>query len=516
MMDYLMRPACTRCQGRCGGLRGKRLYFILIKKHVKELRMVTEMDRQIRLPEAFQQKMQKLLGEEYELFCKSYEEERVYGLRYNPLKWTEEEFLQKVPFTLQKIPWAEEGYYYDDVQRPGQNPLHEAGGYYIQEPSAMAVADILKVSPGDRVLDLCAAPGGKSTQLAGHMRGQGLLVSNEIHPVRAKILSQNIERMGIRNCVVTNETPEHLAAFFPEYFTHILVDAPCSGEGMFRKEEAALTEWSLENVERCAQRQRDILYQAALMLQRGGTLVYSTCTFAPEENEQSIAEFLKTHPDFYIETIESKKGFSQGRPEWAGEEREASLAGTVRLWPHVTAAQGVPGEGHFVARLRREGSPDDGAVPDQGGSATKNRKTPGMTGALSKGQLADWEQFAAENLKMRPQGIPCLFGSTLYLIPEGMIDMRGMKVLRPGLCLGENKKGRFEPSHALALALHPEEAVLCHDLSDQEAKEYLKGTAFPSSLDKGWVLMTYKGCSLGFAKSAGGMLKNHYPKGLRR
>lgn len=474
------------------------------------------MDRQIRLPEAFEHKMQKLLGEEYEPFCKSYEEERVYGLRYNPLKWTEEEFLQKVPFALQKIPWAAEGYYYDADQRPGQHPFHEAGGYYIQEPSAMAVADILNVSPGDRVLDLCAAPGGKSTQLAGHMKGQGLLVSNEIHPARAKILSQNIERMGIRNCVVTNETPERLAASFSEYFTHILVDAPCSGEGMFRKEEAALTEWSEENVEHCAQRQRDILHQASLMLKRGGTLVYSTCTFAPEENEQSIAQFLKEHPDFHIEAIDSKPGFSQGRPEWAGEEEDFALAGTVRLWPHVTAAQGVPGEGHFVARLRREGSTDDGGISDRGGSATKSRKTSGMIGALSKGQLADWDQFAAENLKMKPQGTPCLFGSILYLIPEGMIDMKGMKVLRPGLCLGENKKGRFEPSHALALALHPEEAVLCYELSDQEAKEYLRGAAFPSPLDKGWVLMTYRGCSLGFAKSAGGMLKNHYPKGLRR
>ena len=474
------------------------------------------MDRQIRLPEAFEHKMQQLLGEEYELFHKSYEEKRVYGLRYNPLKWTEEEFLQEVPFTMQKIPWAAEGYYYDEAQRPGQHPLHEAGGYYIQEPSAMAVADILKVSPGDRVLDLCAAPGGKSTQLAGHMRGQGLLVSNEIHPARAKILSQNIERMGIRNCVVTNETPERLAAFFPEYFTHILVDAPCSGEGMFRKEEAALTEWSEENVRHCAQRQRDILEQAALMLQRGGTLVYSTCTFAPEENEHSIARFLKEHPDFYIEAIDSRPGFAKGRPEWAGEESNSALAGTVRLWPHVTVAQGVPGEGHFVARLRREGAPDDRAVSDRGKTAAKSRKTMGMTGVLSKGRLADWDRFAVENLKIKPQGVPCLFGSNLYLVPENMIDMKGMKVLRPGLCLGENKKGRFEPSHGLALALHPGEAALCYELSDQEAKEYLRGAALPSPFGKGWVLMAYRGCSLGFAKSANGMLKNHYPKGLRR
>lgn len=474
------------------------------------------MDRQIRLPEAFEHKMQQLLGEEYELFCKSYENERVYGLRYNPLKWSEAEFLQKIPFTLQKIPWASEGYYYDASQRPGQHPLHEAGAYYIQEPSAMAVAETLNVSPGDRVLDLCAAPGGKSTQLAGHMKRQGLLVSNEIHPARAKILSQNIERMGIRNCVVTNETPERLAAFFPEYFTHILVDAPCSGEGMFRKEEAALTEWSEENVKRCAERQQDILNQAALMLQRGGTLVYSTCTFAPEENEQSIAEFLKTHPDFYIETIESKKGFSGGRPEWAGEGSDSALAGTVRLWPHVTAAQGVPGEGHFVAKLRRTGASDDRMPADSGRCDSKSRKTSGMAGAASKSQLADWEQFAAENLKNVPEGAYCLFGSYLYLVPGIMTDMKGMKVLRPGLCLGENKKGRFEPSHALALALHPEEAALCHELSGQEAQEYLKGASFTSPFGKGWVLMTYMGCSLGFAKSAGGMLKNHYPKGLRK
>ena len=246
----------------------------------------------MQLPELFEEKMKGLLGAEYEDFLAGYEKERHQALRVNPAKISAEEFARISPFTLEPVPWAKNGFYYGTEDRPGRHPWHEAGVYYIQEPSAMSVAELAGVQPEDRVLDLCAAPGGKSTQLAAAMEGRGLLISNEIHPARAKILSSNIERMGILNAVVTNEAPERLAPHFPAFFDRIVVDAPCSGEGMFRKEEQAVSQWSQDNVDLCAKRQQDILEEAAKMLRPGGVLVYSTCTFAPEEDEESIVRFL--------------------------------------------------------------------------------------------------------------------------------------------------------------------------------------------------------------------------------
>ena len=289
------------------------------------------------LPIEFMERMEKMLGHEYRAFLASYDREKYSSLRYNALKDNKEEFLQKNLFTLESVPWEENGYYYQNEDKPGKHPYHEAGVYYIQEPSAMAPVHFLNPLPGEMILDLCAAPGGKSTQIGSKMNGQGILFSNEIHPQRAKILSENIERMGIANGIVLNETPDRLSDRFSEFFDKILVDAPCSGEGMFRKNEEATLEWSLENVEICAKRQDEILDCAANMLTPGGKIVFSTCTFSEEENEGSVRRFLDRHTDFSVKKIDAL---------WGMEQNEYG----VRLWPHK-----VKGEGHFLSVLQKDG-----------------------------------------------------------------------------------------------------------------------------------------------------------------
>lgn len=466
----------------------------------------------MKLPALFEEKMRELLGEEFPAFLKSYEGEPYQALRVNTLKIPREEFERISPFSLRPVPWAGDGFYYGQSDRPGKHPWHEAGLYYIQEPSAMAVAELADARPGERVLDLCAAPGGKTTQLAAAMKGEGLLVSNEIHPARAKILSSNVERMGISNAVVTNETPKRLGERFPAFFDRIVVDAPCSGEGMFRKEEQALSQWSPENVELCADRQQEILEEAARMLRPGGVLVYSTCTFAPEEDEGSAALFLERHPEFSVEVLETYGGFAPGRPEWAAKPRE-ELSHTFRLWPHR-----LEGEGHYAAVFRKAGSGPDRA---ETGKAEKGKE--GLRKLPSKEAAAFllYREFARENLKegrfAEPEGVPVLFGSELYLLPCEL-PLSGLKVLRAGLHLGTLKKNRFEPSHGLALALSAEEALRTCPLlpESEEIKAWLRGESLSRDAQAGWTLVLAGGYSLGFGKQTGGTLKNHYPKGLRR
>ena len=283
------------------------------------------------LPAEFADRMKQMLGNEYEEFEACYDREKYRALRFNPLKGEVSAFLEQTPFSLTSVPWSEYGYYYDAEDTPGKHSYHEAGVYYIQEPSAQTPAVLLEALPGERVLDLCSAPGGKATQIAAAMKGEGLLICNEYVPSRAKILSENIERMGIRNALVLNETPQKLASVFAGYFHRIMVDAPCSGEGMFRKNEEAYTEWSPENVQMCADRQDEILEAAATMLLPGGRMVYSTCTFAPLENECAIARFLQKYPDFTVKDVFStgmqperesllEMGMQPGNPEWAGAE----------------------------------------------------------------------------------------------------------------------------------------------------------------------------------------------------
>lgn len=487
----------------------------------------------VQLPEAFCERMRQLLGDQYEAFAASYERERVQGLRLNGLKaerpaggWEEEaRVLEAVTgFALRKIPWVQEGFYYREGDRPGKHPCHEAGVYYIQEPSAMAVVELLDPMPGDRVLDLCAAPGGKSTHIASRLGGEGFLLANEIHPARAKILSQNVERMGVTNAVVTNEPPERLARRFREFFDKIVVDAPCSGEGMFRKDEQAAGEWSTEHVAMCAERQLGILEQAADMLKPGGRMVYSTCTFAPEEDEGTVLAFLKAHPEFAVERVNGFSGFEPGRPEWTGirepEMDPWNLSATFRIFPHL-----LEGEGHYMAVLRKEGeAPRLQSQPPKAGKWLSGKKRVEL--------LKDFERFCGETLR-QPEWLTgreefVLFGEQLYLLPSDMPDMAGLKVLRPGFHLGTLKKNRFEPSHALALALKPGQVVrsLRLDVRGVPVVRYLKGETLPLdcggeeslmelSGQKGWVLVCAGNYSLGWAKCAGANLKNHYPKGLR-
>lgn len=441
----------------------------------------------ITLPQEFLNRMKSSLGEEFPLFLASYEKEEKKALRRNPLKASREEFEKKMPFSLKQVPWAPTGYYYPLKEQPGQHPYHQAGLYYIQEPSAMAAAEYLEVKPGERILDLCAAPGGKSTQIGGYLQGEGLLLCNEPHPSRAKILSENIERMGISNALVTNEMPRRLAESFPKYFDKILVDAPCSGEGMFRKNEEALREWSPQNVNLCAHRQEEILEEAAKMLRLGGRLVYSTCTFSKEENEESISRFLARHPEFIF--LKDK-----------------------HLWPHQ-----VEGEGHYIAVLEKKGGADGEppSGPPGGQEKTFSIKECREFVCFMKEFLKEDREVFLENLR---NGGLFFFGEQVYYLPQDMPSLKGLKVLRPGLHLGTRKKNRFEPSHALALALKPSQVKYTLNLAadSREIQAYLTGQTFSFEGEKGWYLITVDGYSLGWGKLAGGIMKNHYPRGLRR
>lgn len=460
------------------------------------------------LPIEFLEKMKKMLSSQYEDFLASYEQDVAHGLRINPLKGNAREIAGKITplFHLQKIPWAAEGYYYENDKKPGRHPYHEAGVYYIQEPSAMAVVEVLKPVPGDRVLDLCAAPGGKTSHIAGKLNGEGFLLSNEIHPQRAKILSQNVERMGITNAVVVSAEPAKLAKHFPEYFDKIVVDAPCSGEGMFHKDQIAIEHWSQTQVEICADRQLDILQSAAAMLKPGGRIVYSTCTFAPEENEGTIECFLRLSDEFELETIDGYAGFEPGNPHWI-EAGRSELSKTRRLWPHK-----INGEGHFIAVLKRKPAAE---------IKVKKYKYPETL--RDKLLLKDFEQFYRKeisNKQLLESGRLILFGEQLYLLPLEMLEMKGIKVMRPGLHLGTLKKNRFEPAHALALALKPSDIRNSYQLTaeQKETRSYLKGEVlYDEGLtnQSGWNLVLVDGYSLGWGKAVGAQLKNHYPKGLR-
>lgn len=450
------------------------------------------------LPQEFLKKMENLLGNEYYDFLKSYDEVRTQGLRVNSLKISVAEFLEKSPFTLEHVPWATDGFYYGLEDQPGKHPYHEAGLYYIQEPSAMAVGEVVNPRPREKVLDLCAAPGGKTTHIATKLKGEGLLLANEIHSTRAKILSQNIERMGIKNAVVTNETPARLAQRFPNYFDKVLVDAPCSGEGMFRKNPQACLEWKTENVDRCRERQLDILDYAKDMLKPGGRLIYSTCTFSPEENEGVVSQFLKLNPNFELEDIEVYEGFSKGCPNWAVEHME-TIEKTIRIWPHK-----VRGEGHYIAMLRKV----------EGEGAIKLKYAEGITDSKL---LKDYLRFTEECLSQTPRGKYMMFGNQLYIIPDQMLSLDKLKVLRPGWHLGTIKRGRFKPSHALALSLSSEDVRynISFDSDSREIIAYLQGETISVQDQKGWYLVEVDGYSIGWGKLSNDILKNHYPKGLR-
>jgi NOL1/NOP2/sun family putative RNA methylase len=451
-----------------------------------------------KLPEAYIERMRIILGETADDFLNSYNQPKTQGLRINPLKInSNENATQQLieTFQLEPIPWCSTGFYYDEtLSRPGKHPYHAAGLYYIQEPSAMSVVELLNPLPGDIVLDLAAAPGGKSTHIAGKMQGKGLLIANEIHPARAKIISENIERMGVTNAIVTCCTPEQLAHKFPAFFDKIMLDAPCSGEGMFRKDPDAIAEWSPDHVTMCAIRQMDILRQALLMLKPNGQLAYSTCTFSREENEMVIAEILQEFPQF-------------------------ELVRTERIWPHLAR-----GEGHFAAILHKKVGDHDHPVSQKRpfDSQEKRKNLPKLVSEA----WGLFESFAATYIPglQLEQGEPLLFGDQLYWLPH-VVDcpfnadyLKGLKILRPGLHLGTIKKNRMEPTHSLALAIPAQVITKSYNFSatSPEIMNYLHGEALQGdNRHNGWLLITIDGFALGWGKESNGQIKNHYPKGLR-
>ncbi len=470
------------------------------------------------LPAEFLERMQRLLRTEYQEFMDSFNLPRYYGLRINTLKIPVEDFLKISPFTLEPVPWTKDGFYYKEGERPAKHPYYHAGLYYIQEPSAMAPGAFIKAQPGERVLDLCAAPGGKSTQVAAGLQGQGVLVANDIHPERVKALVKNLELFGVRNAVVTNETPDRLAQRFAGYFDKILIDAPCSGEGMFRKDEEAARSWGIHSVTTCVGRQREILKEADKMLRPGGVILYSTCTFAPEEDEGMIEEFLTDHEDYELVDIPKDYGLAPGRPEWAGGRQQ--LTRTARLWPHKLA-----GEGHFLAMLQKKGEPGEELQQEAlvNGEREVSRGGKGKTKAakgkntLNQPDLQDFYDFVEDSLNITIEGEFVFYGEHLYLKPQPLPDFHGLKVTRPGWYLGMLKKNRFEPSQALALGLKKNEAKRVVDLArhSREVIRYLKGETLDGSGEKGWTMICVDGYPLGWAKQVEGSLKNYYPKGWR-
>ena len=478
------------------------------------------------IPARFFERIKDLLGEEFPAFEAIYGQPPTHGLRVNTLKLTPNQFEAISPFPLSPLPWSPAGYLVTDETRPGKHPYHAAGLYYLQDPHAQAVAEILAPEPGESVLDLAAAPGGKTTHLASRMQNQGLLVANEIKTKRIGHLAANLERWGVHNGIILNETPERLAEFFGPFFDRVLVDSPCSGEGMFRKDRAAIQGWSEEVILGCAVRQTAILNYAARLVRSGGWLCYSTCTFAPEEDEAVITKFLHNHPEFELSVYPS--------PVWPS--LDPSPTKMIRLWPHRS-----PGEGHFIALMHRS-------------SITENRSPrvdtihrsgrPAVT--LPRDIRQPFETWCHENLFDILPATPTQVGSRLYAIPEGLPDLTPLRVLHPGWWLGNPKKDRFEPAHALAMGLRTTDVkrVLVLPTDSPEVQKYLRGETLVTTGEDGWTLVAVSPPTvssnvetgnvnvlsveaaqntqisdqfhfpLGWGKRVQDTLKNHYPRGL--
>lgn len=453
------------------------------------------------LPVAFIKNMREILGEEgLAEYLDSFEKPKFTGLRVNTSKISVEEFLRISPFKLRRVPWTENGFYYTEEDSPTHHPYYYAGLYYIQEPSAMAPAAVLPVERGERVLDLCAAPGGKATELGAKLNHTGLLVANDASASRTKALLKNLEVFGIPNLLVTSEMGDRLDRYFHECFDKILIDAPCSGEGMFRKQAHMIPAWEKQGPEVFANMQREILRQAAELLKPGGTMLYSTCTFSKLENEGSIDGFLAEHPEFTLEEIPRQEGFCSGMPELVGSR--FPLEKCVRLFPHK-----IDGEGHFLALLKKAGEKIPGA-PEPAGR-------PGRIPAELEAFLQD------VSMPMELSRI-VVKDTKVFLMPEGVGRCPGLRFLRSGLYLGELLKKRFEPSQAFAMALKKEEYASVIDLSaaDDRVIRYLKGETLEiedgeSSRPEGWQLVCVDGYPLGWGKLIRGTLRNKYFSGWR-
>ncbi len=552
----------------------------------------------IDLPIAYTKRMQALLGSEYDDYLASFEQPSSRGLRVNTLKLKAGDFPALCGRSLRPVPWISNGFYAPEDWQASRDPLYYAGLFYLQEPSAMTPASCLPVEPGDRVLDLCAAPGGKATELGARLRGQGLLWANDISASRARALLKNLELWGIPNICVTGETPERLSQALPEFFDKILVDAPCSGEGMFRRQPDMLRDWTAKGPAYYVPIQRELLLQAASMLRPGGYLLYSTCTFSPEEDEENVAFLLENVPEMSLVPL----------PLFAGAAPGFGLSGVLRLFPHR-----LEGEGHFVALFQKErGSRNEAfglyekaegwepagkelkkdltfAQRERPGKAGKARKN-GETEKAGKGKSRTYrmtrrdgntvreeagavdeneakESYYAFARFLRPtadskeempgsheladkqnppgsqntqdsheplwtSGTIKLIGENLYALPGELPDTSGLRVLRSGLLLGQSRRGRFEPSQALAMALKPKEfsASICLSREDERVLRYLKGesisletgilpnpgiSADPAESADGWRLICLEGFPLGWAKDSGALLKNKYYPGWR-
>lgn len=463
----------------------------------------------MKLPESFQNKMKELLKDEFPDYIACYEEPRYYGLRVNTNKISVEEFQKISPFEIRPVPWIENGFYYDgEAAAPSRHPYYFAGLYYLQEPSAMTPASRLPIEPGDRVLDVCAAPGGKATELGARLQGKGVLIANDISNSRAKGLLKNIEVFGIGNVLVLSEEPGKLVGYFKEYFDKILIDAPCSGEGMFRKDRKMIKAWEEHGPEFFANLQKSIIIQAAEMLKPGGMMLYSTCTFDGRENEQMVEYLLERHPEFEILSITPYDGFAHGIPELTKSKDEAYKR-TVRIFPHK-----MKGEGHFLALLRKRDIRETDlakSVNEDSSAGRGRKKLPQELEEFFRG--ITWK-LDADRLEIH--------GERVYYMPCSLPDVRGIRFLRTGLLLGELKKNRFEPSQALAMCLKKEEydKVLNLKAEDVRISRYLKGETLEVSdvlpeTSNGWYLVCVDGYPLGWGKLTRGTMKNKYLPGWR-
>lgn len=458
------------------------------------------------LPVAFCEEMRRILGGEYDAYIQSMQDQRKYGLRVNTAKISVEEFERISPFPLTPIPYVDNGFYYDgEKYQPAKHPYYFAGLYYLQDPSAMTPASRLPVREGDAVLDLCAAPGGKATELAAKLHKTGLLVANDISSKRAKALLKNIELFGVENSFVVTEYPKKLAEFFTGFFDKILIDAPCSGEGMFRKDPSMVKAWEQNGPAFYAGLQEDILRQALPMLKPGGMLLYSTCTFSPQEDEGTVQKILAMDPAMELVEMEGYEGFAPGRPELIGSEEE-QIRRCVRIFPHR-----LDGEGHFLALFHKRETAD-GWTPSY----------EPVRGGLKGEEKRIFEEFAKHLLReMEPDRIESKNGMVYYM-PKALPKLRGLRFLRSGLFVGEMKKKRFEPSQSLAMALRCEEYdnCLCLSVEDERVVRYLKGetlalTEEESAAPDGWLLVCVGGYPLGWGKKNRRSLKNKYHSGWR-
>lgn len=451
------------------------------------------------LPIKYMEKMQNLLGEDFEKYIESFNEKNYQGLRANLLKITPKKLKDLLNFELIPIPWCNTGFYYPENIRPAKSPYYNAGLFYIQEPSAMSTGAMLPIEKGDKVLDLCAAPGGKSTQISAKLNGTGVLVTNDISATRCKALLKNIEINGIYNAIVTNETPKNLAKKFKGYFNKIIVDAPCSGEGMFRKDKEAIKSWETHKTDFCCTLQREILHYAKEMLDEGGIIAYSTCTFSPEENEEMINEFILKNKDFEIIDFEKSSGFENGRKEWIKSKNIAlGIEKTGRLMPYK-----VKGEGHFLALIKRKGH-------------AKNLPIKTIP-PINKKEIQDIENFFKENLNISMFENLEIHKTSVFSIPNG-IDLGGLRVVRSGFYLGELKTKRFEPSQAFAMGLKKENAknIITFSIEDNNLTRYLKCESFAvNSKNDGWHLVCLEDYPIGWGKVQNGRLKNKYLAGWR-